>query len=190
MSRVIRGTASRLVPAEVASTRALAEREIARAHQEAVRIIEDAKAEAEGLRREARAEGLSAANLEAARLLVEASRVRDAALLSAEHDARCLALEAAAHIVGEAIALEPDRITAIVRSALSRARQMHPCEVHVHPDDVAALERARLEHSVRIVSDQAVSRGGCIVRNTLGTIDARIEVRIDAMARWLAGEAL
>lgn len=181
MSRVIRAKTL----GEIASARD----ETARARHEALRIIEDAKAEAERVRREARAEGLAAANLEAARLLLEASRTRDAALLAAERDARRLALEAATHIVGEAIALEPDRIAAIVRSALTRARQMHSCEVHVHPEDLSALERAKLNDSVRLVADATISRGGCVIRSALGTIDARVEVRIDAIARWLAGEA-
>jgi flagellar biosynthesis/type III secretory pathway protein FliH len=184
MSRVIRANASPL-----ASTHDEAGREIARARQEAIRIVEDAKAEAERLRHEARAEGLAAANLEVARLLLEASRARVEALASAEHDARSLALLAASHIIGEAIALEPDRITQIVRSALLRARQTHSCEVHVHPEDVAALDRTRFGDSVRIVPDAALSRGDCVVRNAFGTIDARIEVRLEAMARWLAGEA-
>ncbi len=160
MSRVIRADAA---------NRGEPDRAITRARQEATRIIEDAKADA-------------------ARLLMEASRARDMALISVERDAQALALEAARHIVGEAIALEPDRVEAIVRSALLRARRTHPCEVHVHPDDVAALERARLEPSVQIVSDASIARGGCIVRNPLGTIDARVEVRLDAIAHWLAGE--
>lgn len=190
MSRVIRGAGAttRVLPGELAAARTDAERILDEARAEATRIVERAHDEAERVRRAARDEGLEAAHVEAARMLIEGARSRDAALALAERDAQTLALAATAKIVGEAIVIEPARIAAIVRDALTRARRARSVEVHVHPEDVAALERAQLELAVRVVPDAMLTRGGCVVRSELGVIDARVEVRIDAIARLLGCE--
>lgn len=189
MARVIRGPgASRVVPAEVLSARGEAARILERARAEAAAIVEAAQSERERLRAEAAEE----ARAEAAALLVEAARAKDAALEQAEREVRTLALAAAQRIVGEAVALEPARMAVVVRDAMARARRARAIEVRAHPDDVPAIEAAGLSlvpaGASRVVPDETIARGGCVVRSELGTVDARVEVRLEAMARALGCE--
>lgn len=186
MSRVIRGGGAtpRIVPAELVDARAEAERLLAEARAEAERIVGEARAEAERLEEAARAEGLARGQREAAETMLAAARARDETLASAEREVRTLALAAAARIVGEQITLEPERIDAIVRDAIARARRAKSVQVRVHPDDLPALARAGLE-GVRLIGDAAVARGGCLVTTELGTVDARVEVKLEAMAKLL-----
>jgi flagellar biosynthesis/type III secretory pathway protein FliH len=39
-----------------------------------------------------------------------------------------------------------------------------------------------------VESDTAIARGGCVVSSDAGTLDARVETRIDALARALQAE--
>lgn len=188
MARVIRGPgAARVVPVEVVDAREEAARIVDAARAEAAAMIEAARAEQERLRADARREAHEEARAEAAALLVEAARARDLAREEAARDARTLALAAAERIAGEAIALEPERIVAIVREAIGRTRRARAIEVRAHPDDVRAIEAASLP-VLRVVADASMARGGCVVRSELGTVDARVEVRLDAMARVLGCE--
>jgi flagellar assembly protein FliH len=90
-----------------------------------------------------------------------------------------LSLTAASRIARKLIE-EGDPVAA---RALSEALEALPTDdglrVHLHPDDVEAVERD-LESLIRqrrieIVSDEKVSRGGCIVGGESGTIDATLE---------------
>jgi flagellar biosynthesis/type III secretory pathway protein FliH len=187
MARVIRGDgrAARVVPGEVVDARAEAQRIVGEARAAAEKIVAAARADAERARTAAHESGLANARAELAAALLAAGKARDAALAGAEREAQTLALAAAARIVGEIVALEPDRIAAVVRDALSRARRARGVDVRVHPDDVAMLEAAELGPAVRLVSDPGIARGGCVVKSELGVIDARVEVQLEAMARLL-----
>jgi flagellar biosynthesis/type III secretory pathway protein FliH len=198
---VIRGSgfSARVVPAEIVDARIEAERIVATARAEAVRLVEEARAEAERLREEARAEAerlreearaaaLAAARAEIAEGLVAAARAREAAIAGAEREVQTLALVAAGRIVGEELALSPERIVTIVRNVTERARRARGVEVRVHPDDAVALERA-VGASLRIIPDPTITRGGCVVTSELGIVDARVEVQLDAMARILGCES-
>lgn len=188
MSRVIRGgSPPRVVPGEVASAREEAAKILADARAEASRIVAAASTEAERIEREARDRGLESARNEIAKALLDAGRARDGALSSAEREVQTLALVAAGRIVGESVPLAPERIGAIVREVLSRARRARNVEIRIHPDDVPALARTALE-GARIVPDPSIGRGGCIVASELGRIDARVEVQLAAMADLLGCE--
>ncbi|UJR79174.1 type III secretion system stator protein SctL [Sandaracinus amylolyticus] len=189
MSRVIRGPGvpPRVVPAEVVDARAEAERIVEAARREAEALVEGARAECERLRAEARAEGAASGLAQAAALLVEARRARDGALVGIERDAQTLALAAAERIVGEALTIDPSRVITIVRDVIARARRARAIELRVHPEDARVLDGA-IDAGVRVIEDASITRGGCVMRSELGTVDARVEVRIDAMARMLGCE--
>jgi flagellar biosynthesis/type III secretory pathway protein FliH len=55
--------------------------------------------------------------------------------------------------------------------------------VAVHPDDVDALRGV----GATVISDPSLSPGDCVVSCELGEIDGRIEVRLDALAKAIAG---
>lgn len=149
---------------------------IVRAERRGPAVVPKAEYAARQALIEARAE-LSAARLELA-------RARHGALA----EARELALVAARHLVQAELELAPQRISAIVDGLLARVRRAERAVVRAHPDDLPALTRFRdergLDH-VALEADETLARGGCVVATPIGTLDASLETRIDALRRAL-----
>lgn len=196
MSRVIRGGGDGprgVVPREVYDAREEARRIVDEAREQAASIVEDAERNAESIRERARAEGHEAGRAEAAALLARAAALRDQASADAERDTARVALAAAERIVGEELAVSPDRIAAIVGEALGRARRANEVVVSVCPADAETLRAMQAEVAAHagnparfsIREDPELTRGGCIVRTELGEIDARVEVQLESLARAL-----
>jgi flagellar assembly protein FliH len=204
MSRILRGgprpsddsplfSASRRIPAEVVAARAEAARLLEEARHEAEAIRHAARQDAARVLEGARAEGRAGGHAEAAAACIEAAGLRDGALAEAERTIARLALSAAERLFGESLDVSPERIAAIVGDGLSRARRARDVVVRVHPDDagqlaslkasIAARAGCPADFAVRV--DPALTRGGCVVETELGTVDARLETRLDALARAL-----
>jgi len=127
---------------------------------------------------------LAATRAELAVERLEAARARHAMDAELAEQTRELALLAAQHIVQAELALRPERIAEIVKGLLSRVRRAERAVVRAHPDDLPALARMRDEHAlahVELEADEALARGGCIVATPIGTLDASLETRIDAL---------
>jgi type III secretion system HrpE/YscL family protein len=169
---------------------------VADAVTEAQRIVEQAQQQAAQVRDRAREQGLQQGRADAAALLARATETRDNALAAAEPEIVQIAMSAAARIVAEHLALSPDAIADIVSPLLQRARRAKQIALHVHPDDVDALQRAlpaltadaALPSPPRVEPDDTIARGGCILATDIGTFDARIEVQLDALARALQSQ--
>lgn len=185
MARVIRDGGP-VVPGEVVDATAEAAGIVEAAKKEAQQILEAARAEAGEIERDADARGRAAADTGAAAMLAAAAKIRDGALAEAEAEATRIALSAARHIVTGELALAPDKTTAIVRDVLDRARRARRVRVEVHPDDAPRIRTAL--PGVEVIEAPAVTPGGCIVHTDLGTLDARLEVRFDALEKALLSE--
>jgi flagellar biosynthesis/type III secretory pathway protein FliH len=139
-----------------------------------------------------RARALEAARAELAALRLEAERARLDALAAASEQVRELALLAAQHLVQAELALKPERIAEIVEGLLARVRRAERAVVRAHPDDMPALSRlrdeAQLAH-VELEADAGLARGGCVVQTPIGTLDASLETRIEALRQALARAA-
>lgn len=204
MSRIIRGgprpadivprtPTSAIVPGAVFDARAEASRIVAAGHAEAAAIIDAARAGAESAVRDASDAGRMAGRAEVAAALAEALAIRDRALADAEREVARVALAAAERLVGEALTIAPERIASIVGDGLARARRARDVTVRVHPDDAPHVESLRAtiaaragrpaSFSVRV--DAEITRGGCLIETDLGTIDARLETKLEALARAL-----
>ncbi len=177
MARVIRGGGGRVLPAALGEAR-----------DEAARILEAAREEAramqEQLRAELAAEAREAARAELAAGYAELGRARREALEGVEAAIGELAVAVAERIVFEALEAEPERVRTLVREATDRVRRATRVRVRVSPLDAAQL----LELDAEVVEDDSITRGGCVVETELGDVDARLEVRLEALARAL-GEA-
>jgi flagellar assembly protein FliH len=91
-------------------------------------------------------------------------------------------------LVQAELALKPERIAEIVDGLLARVRRAERAIVRAHPDDVPALERFLRERElshVALEADAALARGGCVVATPIGTLDASLETRVDALRRAL-----
>lgn len=155
---------------------------VVEAHDEAARIKQAAREEMEREREELRAELAREARAELAAAYLELDRARERMELETERAIVLLAVAIARKIVGEELAAKPEHVRALVREALDRVRRAERVRVRVHPDDASVVR----DLGVEIVEDATIERGGCIVESELGDIDARLAVRLDALARALA----
>lgn len=169
---------------------------------------------AQGLE-EGRAKGLEAGQRaveQEARALLEAADARVAkldALLSsapaelrarveaAEDDMVALCHAAVCRILGDQLVTR-DGAAHALREAVREGLAPGAVAFHVHPLDLELLEadariaawlRAQLGAGgeARWVPDEEVGRGGCVVTSAEGTLDARLETRMEALRAVLSG---
>jgi flagellar assembly protein FliH len=106
--------------------------------------------------------------------------------------ARAIAMSAthlAKHVVRCELQSQPELISAVATEALDALLQgARHTTLRVHPDDHALVAAGAAEAlrtaGARLLSDAAVSRGGCLVESDIGLVDASIE------ARWLRAAAV
>jgi flagellar assembly protein FliH len=138
------------------------------------------------------------------RLLAELPAEMGRRLASAEDDMIALSHAAICRILGEQLVTRvgvAQVVAQAIREAggggLPSAADRQPLSVHAHPSDIATLQAddriaawmAGSAHGgpapVRWVSDERVAVGGCLVRSTEGTLDARLEVQLEALRQLL-----
>jgi flagellar biosynthesis/type III secretory pathway protein FliH len=162
-------------------------RAVVDAHAVARTIVARAEQQAGAIAERARDEGLQAARVELAARLLDLESARAAALHALAAQTRQAALLAAEHVIAAELALEPARITAIVTEQLERVRRARRVVLHAHPLDCAALRPWLATHrpTLELHEDASLARGGCVVVSDIGTLDARIETRLDRLREAL-----
>ena len=184
MARVIRADQSgpKIVPATVAD-----------ATERARAIVERAQARAQELLARAVADGRAQGRAEMAAALLALAQERDRMLAALEPQAVEVAMLAAKRVIGQELSQRPELVANIVAPLLDRVRRARQVTVRVHAEDRAALEAclfvlragAELAAGVQIETDIALDRGDCVVVSDVGTLDARIETQLEALARAL-----
>lgn len=162
---------------------------------EAERILADARKEAERLRAQATTEGRERGLAAVTELLAGARLSAMRAQREVESDLRTLAVRIAERILDRELSTRPEAVVDIAAAALSQAGAPRDVVLRVHPEDLRTLERGRprlLERCARaqviqLRPDSTVGRGGCIVETELGTVDARLQVQLEAIERALRG---
>jgi flagellar assembly protein FliH len=170
--------------------------------EQPARIIEQAAAEAEGIREQARAEGYAegrragqeqgAAEVSSAARALEQA-LRDIATLRAEVadaveiDAIELALELAGKILATALELRPELILEVIQGALRRLGDRRRITVAVNPDDLETVRQmigelpvggSGIEHC-EVLADERLGVGGVIVRAVEGEVDASVQTQLE-----------
>jgi len=162
-------------------------------------MIERARHEAKA---EGYAQGAAAARAEYVPALASAlSALESAAAALADHEqalteraaqeAADLAVLIAARIIGDEIAVNPDRVQQMIRAALVDAGDT-PLRIIIHPDDRQAAVEATgswLGAAPEVVTSPDVDPGGCIVETASGDLDARIPIRLESLRHALAAAA-
>ncbi|HQY64300.1 MAG: hypothetical protein IPF92_26805 [Myxococcales bacterium] len=183
---------------------AVVEARVAAAHVEAERVLAAARDAASALERAAlaRADAAVAAAAAAARD-VEVARLAAIALhlearqagLGAREIERSVELAKllAERLVGAQLSLEPRRIADILAELLAAARGASSARVLGCPDDLEALRQALgalglPPDAVALVEDETLTRGSLVLESDLGTVDGRLEARLDRLAEALMSE--
>lgn len=103
-----------------------------------------------------------------------------------------ICIKAAESILHEQLTLEPERVAAIVRAAISHVPHGHELTVAVHPEDLPLLQletlTTRSTDHVQLTPDPTLRRGGCRVESRQGVVDATTEGAMHRLARTLREE--
>lgn len=112
----------------------------------------------------------------------------EARLSDAEDDMLALCFETVCRMLGEAAA-QPGVVRAQLTQAMSRLRSRRLVAIHLHPDDLAALQRTQDAtalalpggEDVQWIASAEVALGGCILQSPEGGLDARFETQLHAL---------
>ncbi len=180
---------SRVLPPVVVDAADQARKTVDRAEAQAETLLAAARDEAQALRaraaEEGRADGAAALAQRTLALAVKERQMDDHELDRLVDLARLLA----ERLLGEALRVDPSRVTALAKQALAEAQGARRIEIAAHPDDVPLLEReldlAGADAVVRIAPDPSRDRGALRFETDLGTLDAELAPQLDRLAKKL-----
>lgn len=125
----------------------------------------------------------------AAGLLVSTAEALDAARLGVvremEDSVYLLALAVAHHLILREVTIDPSIIRDLVKRGLEAFPVGSRVEIHLHPDDLAAL-RSQFElpgadgraAEIQWISDPSVERGGCSLETPHRVVDGRVDLAL------------
>jgi flagellar assembly protein FliH len=104
------------------------------------------------------------------------------------------AVALARQVVRGELAARPELVAKVAQEAVDAVlHSARHIRVSVHPDDQALVAQGAAEalqaRGARLVANDTIARGGCLVESDVGTIDARIETRW-AQAAAALGQAV
>jgi flagellar assembly protein FliH len=178
-------------------------------------VVAAARAEADQIREQARAEGIALGRAEGAAAAHEEARAQLALAVQALHAAVAaleaeragladrveegaveLALELAGKVVSGAVEAQPERVLDVVRGALRCFMERERVQVLVHPDDLGLVrasmdelagELGGIDH-VEVLEERRIGRGGAIVRTANAQVDASIQTKLDRAREVVVSE--
>lgn len=112
----------------------------------------------------------------------------EARLAAAQDDMLALCFEAVCRMLGERAAA-PEVVQAHLAHAVSGLRSRRLVAVHLHPDDLAALQKAQGDapsagwgsEDVQWIPSPDIALGGCVLQSPEGGLDARFETQLHAL---------
>jgi type III secretion protein L len=166
---------------------------LAKAHEQAAQLIEDARQEKDALFEESSERGYAAGLDKWNEALAEAWSRRDDFLSRNEAELVKLAVAIAEKIVRRSVEAGSDVVLQTVKEALKSVRGERRITIKVNPSEEDELrEQANslklLGSEVGdlvIVGNPSVSAGGCIVESELGVIDAQIDTQLASIEKAL-----
>lgn len=173
----------------LAQAEAGAQEVLAQAQTDLDRLRQDVKesAQAEGYR-----DGKQAGEAEAIRLTQEANqlfllaqRAVQEEYAKVDQDLLHLAIKMAERIVRSTIAVEPQRMLAIIQALTLLPVEREGWRLHVAPDDVKWLEG---KLPCPWVSDESLQSGDCFLECQEGVFDGRLEAQLDKLEHSLREE--
>ncbi|MCI1692393.1 FliH/SctL family protein [Aneurinibacillus aneurinilyticus] len=130
---------------------------------------------------------------QAAAILEEAPSTKRRMIAEAESFVLDLTIEIARKVIGEQLMLDKENVIALIRKALSRTQEYKSVTVAVSPDTYTYVQenRAKLlevldsQVEITIIPDDAVTDGGAVIRTTMGSVDARVDVQLEEIKKAL-----
>lgn len=94
-----------------------------------------------------------------------------------------LSLALAEKLALGAFEADPDRIARLVDDAMARLPHAKRAVVLVHPDDASRVSVT--PPIAAVVTDDALSRGDCVIEADVGRVDARMRTRVASLRKAL-----
>jgi flagellar biosynthesis/type III secretory pathway protein FliH len=177
----------RVVAAVVVEAEARAQAIIAEAQRRAAQIVAASEREAARVRLRAETEGRAdGAAAIAARALALAAHEAHADERQLDRSIE-LATVLAERLLGEALQLDPQRVLALARQALSEVRAARQITIVAHPEDAALLERSLdslpvAARTARVRPDASRARGNLRLEMESGVLDAQLSPQLERLA--------
>ncbi|MGQ3891450.1 FliH/SctL family protein [Legionella sp. CNM-4043-24] len=86
---------------------------------------------------------------------------------------------------------DPDSLSRRIEQSIQLLNSRHNLELSLHPDDIQALKQGELNldlqgcKNLKIVSDDSLHLGGCLIKSEHGLFDAGLERQIDNLKQVL-----
>ena len=117
-------------------------------------------------------------------------RFRNRLQTQAAEQAIELALAIAARLARRELAQNPAVLRAILTEALGQVQPQLPVQIHLHPDDLQALQAAQISlpnrpGNVEWIADERLLPGDCLLQTPRGAVDARLQSQLEQLDRAL-----
>lgn len=108
-------------------------------------------------------------------------------VIDAERQIIEIALAVASKVLAREIEENPITILPIVKEALGKVKDQDHIVIRVNPEDYEMVLMAKRdlqlmvgrEHAVSVAADHIVPIGGCIIDTALGTVDAKLDTKLE-----------
>ncbi|WP_054260245.1 FliH/SctL family protein [Propionispora sp. 2/2-37] len=138
-------------------------------------------------------EQINTAAEKAGRMLEIAETETKMMVLDAERQIVDIIVAAMSKILAREIEENPMLVLPVVREALDRVRDQERVTIRVNPDDYDLVMQARRdlqsilgrEEALSVLADQTISVGGCVIDTPYGTVDSRLDVRLEMVTKAL-----
>lgn len=130
---------------------------------------------------------------EATSIVRQAYLTKDSIIADAELFLVELSVKIAEKVIASKIEERPELAIELIAKALARRKEQGVITLCVAPSQFAFVQAAKDELSLgidsqaelQIIPDQTVGEGGCIIRSSFGSIDARIDTQLTAIREEL-----
>jgi flagellar biosynthesis/type III secretory pathway protein FliH len=194
---------SKQMLAEAAASQAEALQVLADAQQQAKQLIEAATLEADQRLQQAYEQGKAQAEAELASAIqsaqasiTETANWRAEMLAQSETAVIDMVKDMARILFSNGILVDPAVLQDTFTKVLMRARSLGNLRIFVHPDDALHIDPAWRDFQVtvsaqriQIIPTESVGPGGCFIEGDQGTVDARIETRLEAVLNVFENQA-
>jgi flagellar assembly protein FliH len=129
----------------------------------------------------------------AADILEQAYQEKAAIIQEADPFVIELTMEIAKKVIQQELKTHPDALLHIIKQTLSSVYETDSISIGVAPEDFSFVQKQReqllaMENGqveIKVFPDYSIQQGGCIIRTSSGSVDARIDVQLSEIKKVL-----